>query len=212
MNDNYIVVLFKNKVKRKIINKFKTLKRANNFYQSLLNESKNVIFEKRFENGVLCDFEIGLLDSNKTNEVKYYKDDLGRQIKLELEDENYHISKIEKYKTEELFLDFKIKKKISTQDLLNKYLNGDGIKMISKLNNKIIVQKDEDYNLFTFKTEMDADRFIDSLSNYLMNNNRVDCILVKDSSTIQRKYLYNMLVEKGYPKRYLTRLSTTHPK
>jgi len=212
MDKNYLVVLFKNKLKRKIINKFKTLKKANNFYESLMNESKNVIFDKRFENGLVCDFEIALLDTNKNNDIKYYKDELGRQIKLELEDDKYQISKIEKYKIEELFLDFKTKKKISTWDLIKKYLNGDGIKMISKLNNKIIVQKDDDYNLFTFKTEMDADRFIDCLSQYFINNERGDCILVKDVSTIQRKYLYNILVDKGYPKRYLTRLSTTHPK
>ena len=43
---NYQIVLFKNKIKKKIINKFKTHKRANEFYESLLSESNNVLFEK----------------------------------------------------------------------------------------------------------------------------------------------------------------------
>ena len=43
---NYQIVLFKNKTKKKIINKFKTHKRANNFFESLINESESVIFDK----------------------------------------------------------------------------------------------------------------------------------------------------------------------
>jgi hypothetical protein len=36
-------------------------------------------------------------------------------------------------------------------------------------------------------------------------------MFVKDYSTSQRKYLYNLLEENGFPKHYLIRHSTTHP-
>jgi len=212
MVNNFLIVLFKNKVKRKIINKFITLKRAEKFYGNLVDKSNEVIFEKVFENGVKCDYDIAILDQNKTTEVKYYRDEIGRQIKLELDDDKYTIYKIQKYKIEELILDFKTKNKITTQQLIRRYLSGSGIKMISKLNNKIVVQNDDVYNLFTLKTDEDSNRFVDCLSEYFRKNKRTDCIIVKDTSTIQRKYLYNILVEQGFPKRYLTRLSTTHPK
>jgi hypothetical protein len=212
MVDNFLVVLFKNKIKRKIINKFITRNKAEKFYKKLIDESENVIFEKKYENGVKCSYEIALLDQNKTDEVKYYRDEIGRQIKLELEDDKYSISKIDKYRVEELILDFKTKKKITTQQLIKKYLNGSGIKMISKLNNKIVIQNDSEYNLFTLKTVEDSDRFMDCLSKHFRKIKKGDCIMVKDVSTVHRKYLYTILVEQGFPKRYLTRLATTHPK
>jgi len=211
MNDNFLIVLFKNKVKRKIINKFVTEKRATEFYKKLIEESNKVIFEKVYENGYECSFEIGLLTKNKSTEIKYHKDDLGRQIKIELDDNDYSIVNVQKYKTEELISDYKTKKKIDSYRLIKKYLTGSGIKMISKINNKIVVQNDDEFNLFTLKNDKDCDRFIDNLSNYFLNIGKGDCILVKDVSTAQRKYLYDILVEKGFPRNYLFRHSTTHP-
>ena len=84
--------------------------------------------------------------------------------------------------------------------------------IISKINNKIVVQINESYSLFTFKNTSDADRFLDDLGIHLRKINKNDCILVKDYSTIHRKYLYDILVNQGFPRSYLQRHSTTHPK
>lgn len=211
MIDNFVIVLFKDKIKRKIINKFKTQKRAIKKFNDLISKSNDVIFEKKVESGHKCTYEIALLERSKSIETTYYRDELGRQIKLELQDDDYSISRIEKYKIEELISDYKTKKKITTQQLLRQYLSGSGIKMISKVNNKIVVQNDDDFNLFTLKNDFDSSRFIDNLSDYFMSKGRKDIILVKDISTAQRKYLYDILVEKGFPRTYLFRHSTTHP-
>jgi len=207
---DYIIVLFKNKTKKKIIKKFKTLDRAQKFYNNLLDDSDTVIFDRQYENGHLCRFELGLLGPKKS-EVMYMKDEFGRQMKIDVEDEDYSMIKINPYKIDEDFLEYSTKSKINTDKFINKYLKGSGLKMVSKLNNKVIVQHDEITNLFTFKTDEDSSRFIDNLSNKYMNEKRVDCIFIKDSSTPQRKYLYEMLVNLGYPKQYLFRQSTTFP-
>ena len=47
---NYLIVLFKNKVKKKIIKKFKTSNRANNFYESLLVDSNNNYVHSNYTN------------------------------------------------------------------------------------------------------------------------------------------------------------------
>jgi len=211
MKSEFLIVLFKDKVKRKIINKFVTSKRAEEYFKKLISDSSDVIFDKKYENGVKCEYEIALLTKNKETEVKYYKDELGRQIKLELEDDDYSISKIEKYKVEELISDYMTKKKISTKQLIKKYLSGEGIKMVSKINNKVVIQNDDTYNLFTLKNNDDCDRFMDCLSKHFIEKKKMDCILVKDISTAQRKYLYDILVEKGFSRSYLFRHSTTHP-
>ena len=105
----------------------------------------------------------------------------------------------------------KVKKKINTKELVKKYLSGTGLKMVSKINNKIIVQNDDVINLFTFKNEDDSSRFIDNLSKVFIEQKKIDCMFVKDSSSSQRKYLYNILVNYGFPKSYLFRQSTTFP-
>ncbi len=109
---NYQIVLFKNKIKKKIINKFKTHKRANEFYESLLSESNNVLFEKEYENGSLCSYELALLEKTSGTFLPIFlKDELGRRVKVNLEDDDYTISSISKYKTEELILDTTTNKK-----------------------------------------------------------------------------------------------------
>lgn len=213
MDYNFQIVLFKNKVKKKIINKFKTLKKTISYFDKLIDESENVIFSTQYENGNLSNYELAILEKKNSKNTKIFiKDELGRQLKVDLDDEDFTIRQIKSYKIEEEFLDYQTKKKIVTKEFIKKYLSGTGVKMISKLNNKIIVQIDEDYKLFTLKNDSDAERFLDELGDYFRKVKKSDCILVKDYSTIHRKYLYDILVNQGFPRSYLQRHSTTHPK
>jgi hypothetical protein len=212
MNDTYQIILFKNKVKKKIINKFKTHKRAFEYYKNLMTESDEVIFNKEMENGLECEFEIGLVEKTSGTLLPLFmKDDYGRQIKVKLDDTDFTMTHINKYNIEELFVDYSTNEKIDTKIFIKKYLGSVGLKLISKLNNKVIVQNDDNYNLFTFKTIDESERFIDTLTEKFNNEKRKDCLMVKDNSTAQRKYLYDLLVKKGFPKSYLQRHSTTHP-
>jgi hypothetical protein len=212
MEHYYLIVLFKNKVKKKIIKKFKTLKNSDEYYKKLVEDSNEVIFDKKYENGFKSEYEIALLGKKMGNdEVIYIKDEFGRQSKVTLEDDEFSILKVQPYKIDEQFLDYTTKKKINTKELMKKYLSGVGLKMVSKLNNKIIVQNDNTINLFTFKNDEDSSRFIDNLSKIFIEQKKIDCMFVKDSSLSQRKYLYNILVNYGFPKSYLFRQSTTFP-
>lgn len=212
MDHHYLIVLFKNKVKKKIIKKFKTLKNANEYFKKLVNESDEVIFDKKYDNGFKSNYEIALLGKKNVNkEVIYIKDEFGRQSKVDLQDDEFSIINVLPYKIEEVFLDYETKKKINTKQFIKKYLSGVGLKLVSKLNNKIIVQNDDNFKLFTFKNDDDSSRFIDELSKMYYTQKKIDCMFVKDSSTSQRKYLYNILVNNGFPKSYLFRQSTTFP-
>jgi hypothetical protein len=212
MDYNFQIVLFKNKVKKKIINKFKTHKKAKTFFETLMVESDSVIFPKKVEAGQHSNYELSILEKTSGTFLPIFlKDEIGRQIKVELDDDNFTITKILNYNIEETFVNYQTKEKITTHQFIKLYLSESGLTLISKLNNKIIVQNDDDFNLFTFKTISDSERFIDVLTQYLMDNNKQNCLIVKDTSTTQRKYLYNLLVDKGFPKNYLLRHSTTHP-
>ena len=209
---NYQIVLFKNKTKKKIIKKFKTHKRANSYFESLMEQSDAVIFDKKYENGVECSYELALLEKTSGTFLPIFlKDEFGRKIKVSLDDDDFTILKIMKYKIEELFLDYSKNEKINLNQLFKTYLKEDGLKLVSKLNNKIIIQNDDKFNLFTFKNDDDSLRFIDNVSEHFINEKRYDCMFVKDYTTSQRKYLYNLLEENGFQKNYLVRHSTTHP-
>jgi hypothetical protein len=110
---NYFVVLFKNKQKKKIINKFKTYDKAKGVYDKLIKESEEVFFEKKTENGQECEFELALMVKNSENYEKIYiKDNLGRAIKVQTDDTDLTIKFISEYKIEESFIDYKTKEKI----------------------------------------------------------------------------------------------------
>jgi hypothetical protein len=208
---NYFVVLFKNKQKKKIINKFKTYDKAKGFYDKLIKESEEVFFDKKTENGQECEFELALMEKNSdSHENVYIKDNLGRTIKVQTDDNELKIKMISDYRIEEDFIDYKTKEKINFHKFESKYLKGVGVKLISKLNNKIIVQQDENINLFTFKSENDCEKFLDDLTLKFQKEKRIDCLIVKDSSSAQKKYLYNILTNCGFPINYLQRYSTTH--
>lgn len=210
--ENYLIVLFENKVRKKIIKKYITFKKANNFYEKLISESSNVIFRKEVVNNETSVFELGLVElSSKQLLPIYVTDEMGRNIKVKLDNEDMTLVKISPYNLEETIFDTTKNKKINTQELISKYLKKDGIKLVSSLHNKIVVQNNDIINLFVCKSDVEADRFLDSLSSYFFKIKRGDCIFVKDSSQAQRKELFTLLEKNGYSKRKLYRKFTNFP-
>lgn len=213
MIPKYYVVLFKNKVRKKIIKKFSNLKSAEKFFETQIKLSEEIIFDKTFENGKESSYEIALLQNNEnSSDEVYLKDEFGRNIKVILEDDQYEMMKIRKYRLEEKIYDVKKQSKISVDQLIKTYLKGDGVKMVSTLNNKFVIQKDTDLFLFSLKSEDESKRFIDCISGYFYRIGRKDCLFVKDTSSPQKKYLYEQLSNSGIDKKILYRKFTTFPR
>jgi predicted Fe-Mo cluster-binding NifX family protein len=210
--ENYMVVLFKDKTKKKIIKKFITFKKAKSFYNDLLKKSDEVIFNVEVESGKECKYEVGIVElSSKQLVPVYMTDEFGRSIKVKLNEDGMTLFQISPYKKEELIYDIKEGKKITVQDLIKKYMRGDGLKMVSVLNNKVVVQEDEKINLFTLKSEKEASRLVDCMSLHFFKIKRGDCLFIKDYSSTQRKYLYTLLESNGFSKRVLYRKFTSQP-
>jgi hypothetical protein len=212
MKDNYIIVLFKNKKRKKIIKRYATEKQALSFFNKTINEN-NVIFEKKIENAEEVDYEIGLLSKNQSFQPSLFiTDEYGRNNPVNLENPEYVFLNIKKYKVEELIFDWQKQTKISFIDFIKIYCKTNELKNIFTLNNKICVQIDDDVNVFSLKDINESERFLDTLQKYFYENNRKDSILVKDISIAQRKWLYDMMVKKGFDKKRLYRLKTTFSK
>lgn len=206
----YLIVLFKNKERKKIIKKFKTLDRAKKFYDNSLEQSKQILFDKKVENGKFCDYEIGLIETEPSEFGNYFiKDDLGRQVKIEIDDPSFRVLNISKFRIEDFIYDIKDNKKLDLISFIRKYLQKEGVKLVSKLNNKIVVQNDDFFNIFSLKSELESKRFLTILEDYMLKNKRLDCIIVSDDSIQQKKYLYDLLNSKGISKSILYKKSTT---
>ena len=198
-------------MKQKIIKKFKTSNRALEFYESTYKKSEDVIFDVQHENAKEVKYELALLEKKGNSLFPIYtKDELGRNVKLEFDDDEYNIIKISSFKQPEKILDYQTKNRISVETFINKYLSKTGVKLVSKLNNKIIVQNEDNLFLFTLKNESDAKRLIENLTERFLKLKRGDCMFVLDISSPQRKYLYNILTEKGFDIEYLYRKETTY--
>lgn len=213
MEKKYFVILFKNKVKKRIIKKFTTSERAKDFFNKKKLESSITIFPKSFENGKECSFELGLVENGSSSfEPIYFTDEFGRNLKAKMIEEDMYLIDVLTYNLEEKIFDLQKNKKITTPELMSKYLVGQGVKMISSINNKIVIQNDDEIKLFSLKNENECKRFLDCLSTHFFKIKKGDCIIVKDVSSAQKKYLFSLLSEKGVDKKTLYRKYTTYPR
>jgi hypothetical protein len=208
---NYFIVLFKDKKKKRIINKFITKKKAIIAYNKLMKKSDEVFFEKRIQNAKECTFELGLISSiRELDTPTYLKDELGRNQRVYIDNEtNMFFVDIKPYRVEEKLFDIAQNKKITIKEFDKKYLSVTGLKIICILNHKIVLQNDTKFNLFSLKDEDEALRFLDSLTLYLGNTNNLSCMILKSRSATQKKYLYDLLINNGFEASVLYRQFTS---
>ena len=170
-----------------------------------------MLFEIQTQNGKPCKYEVALLERKGSTLFPIYtKDEFGRNVELKFDDNDYNIIKISPYKEPERIKDLQTGNKINTTTFINNYLSKEGVKLVSKLNNKIVVQNDDTINMFVLKSNSDAERFIESLTDRFVKLKRGDCMFVKDTTSQQKKYLYDLLQSKGYDKKFLYRKETTY--
>jgi len=208
---NYFIVLFKDKKKKRIINKFITKKKALIAYNKMMKKSDEVFFEKKIQNAQECIFELALISNKREIDTPtYLKDELGRNQRVYIDNEtNMFFVDIKPYKVEEKLFDIAQNKKITLKQFDNEYLSVTGLKIICILNHKIVVQNDDKFYLFSLKDEDEALRFLDSLTIYLNNTNNKSCMILKSRSSAQKKYLYDLLTKNGFDASVLYRQFTS---
>ena len=153
-------------------------------------------------------FELGLVTLLETEEEVYSKDELGRVKKVGLGESEYNILKMVPYWKEELIYDHTTKSKIKLVSLLEGYLTDTNFKQIFTLNNKLVIQHDNIFNLFSLKTVPDCLRLLAVIELNFIDTGRFDCLLVSDNSTVQRKQLYDLLEKQGFSREFLRKQYT----
>ena len=81
---------------------------------------------------------------------------------------------------------------------MNDHIPNTEFKQVFTLNNKLIIQNEDNFKLFSLKTVSDASRLIDIIEFDVLNVGRSDCLFVRDRDTVQRKQLYTLLEGAGF--------------
>jgi hypothetical protein len=210
MDNKFHIFIFKNNKKKKKLKSFVRENIAKDYYENLIKKSNEIIFEKKFESGKECRFHIAIITNKFVDGNIHYLDEFGRNITIspKIDDTNY-IQTIKTYRVEELIYDVKNDTRVSVNDFFKQYVKKDKIYMVSQLKNKFILQNDDDYKLFSLKNSEDCDRLLEVFTTL---RDKGSMIIVKDISTIHRKYLYDLLIEKGFNKKFLYTSYTTYPR
>jgi hypothetical protein len=210
MDNKFHIFIFKNNKKKKKLKSFVRENLAQDYYNKLLKKSSDITFDKRFESGKECEFHIAIISNKFVYGNIHYIDDVGRNITIspKIDDENY-IQKISIYKFEEYIYDVQTDARIPINYFLKTYIDKNKLYMVSQIKNKFILQNEDDYKLFSLKNPEDCDRLLELFPSI---QDKPNMIIVKDISTIHRKYLYDLLIEKGFNKKFLYTSYTTYPR
>ena len=202
--------MFKNKKRKKIIKSFIRKNIAELYFKKICEQSDKVKFNVEVENSLDVTYEVGLLCKNIDTQFQLFsQDDIGRNIKVNLEDSDLQIIKIYRYRVPEKLHDWSTNKRITYDEFFKKHFTNKELKNVFTVNNKIIVQKDEQTSVYSLKNIEESKRLLMLLQDEFVSLKRADAIFVKDMDTIQRKYLYEHLEKLGIDKKRLYRQSTT---
>tara|TARA_R100001509_G_C4860301_1_gene213158 strand:- start:68 stop:703 length:636 start_codon:yes stop_codon:yes gene_type:complete len=205
--NKYKIVLFRNGERNKVFFSSNNKKSILKKYSKLIEEKKPKFITEYISRKKVM-FELGIVTLLETDKDIYSKDDLGRTKKISLGNSEYNILRMVPYWKEELIYDHHTKNKITFFQLSEWYLNDKNFKQIFTLNNKLIVQTDDVFKIFSLKTVGDASRLLGIIELSFLDNGRYDCLFVPDNSTVQRKQLYNLLEGVGYSRQFLRKQYT----
>ena len=130
---------------------------------------------------------------------------MGRNIEIKLNNEKSRIKEIIPYWEEELIYDFDSKKRIRYHQMIKQILSINDIAQIFTLNNKLLVQVEDNIKMYGNKNIDDTARLFDIIREDLNKRKRGNFIFVKDVNRHQRIQLYNLLESKGYKRSVLVR-------
>tara|TARA_R110000824_G_scaffold401607_1_gene613113 strand:- start:4214 stop:4849 length:636 start_codon:yes stop_codon:yes gene_type:complete len=205
--NKYKIVLFRNGERNKVFFSSNSKKSILKKYSKLIEEKKPKFITEYISRKKVM-FELGLVTLLETEEEVYSKDELGRVKKVGLGESEYNILKMVPYWKEELIYDHTTKSKIKLVSLLEGYLTDTNFKQIFTLNNKLVIQHDNIFNLFSLKTVPDCLRLLAVIELNFIDTGRFDCLLVSDNSTVQRKQLYDLLEKQGFSREFLRKQYT----
>lgn len=205
--NKYKIVLFRNGERVKCFFSSNRLDSVQGKYNELISEKKPK-FIVEYLSRKKVRFELGIVTTEDVGNDIYLKDDIGRTKAVGVSGDEYNMLKLIPYWREEFIYNHQTQSKVSYCEVIDTYLPTDGFKQVFTINNKLVIQNDNEFKMFSLKTVSDAARLIDLIEFDLLDEIRVDCLFVRDTNTVQRKQLYTLLESAGYNRAFLRKQYT----
>lgn len=202
MLKKYKIILIKNSVPKKTLFTSNVKRTTLHKFHKFVN-TKPPLFTRKYVKRKFCKFEIAIFSKEDVNQKIYRKDELGRNIEVSIPIKNYFLMELSPYWVEELIYDHDKKSRVSLDYIMKTYLPKKDFKQVFTLNNKLIIQNDDVFKIFSLKNVDDCSRLLTIIKDIFINNGRTDCLFVPDSSTVQRKQLYKLLEDYGFNRKFL---------
>lgn len=208
---NYMIVLFLNGDKKKVLYKSNKRTTINEFWRECKTQKKPLYCaEVRGRARTVLNFELALIYAKNRwspEEDKFYKKDgMGRNKPINLNNaDEYRVKDVIDWWEPEKIYDFQQKKHIFFEEMFSIIEKITELSQIFTLNNKVFVQIDDDVTVYKNKNVKDTGRLFSILRSELLKKKRNNFIFVRDVTSYQRKMLYKFLENKGFSKNELFR-------
>jgi hypothetical protein len=208
---NYMVVLFLNGAKKKVLYKSNKRTTINEFWRECKTQKKPLYCaEVRGRARTVLNFELALVYAkNRWSPVEdkfYKKDSMGRNQPININNgDEYRVKEVIEWWEPEKIYDFQQKKHIFFEEMFSIIEKVTELSQIFTLNNKIFLQIDDDITVYKNKNLKDTSRLFNILRSELLNKKRKNFIFVRDVTSYQRKMLYRLLEGKGFSRNELFR-------
>jgi hypothetical protein len=208
---NYMVVLFLNGAKKKVLHKTNNRLNIHEFWRECKTQKRPLYCaEVRGRARTVLNFELALIyPKNRwspADDKFYKKDGMGRNQPINLNNaDEYRVKEVIDWWEPEKIYDFQQKKHIFFEEMFGIIEKITELSQIFTLNNKIFVQIDDDITVYKNKNLKDTSRLFNILRSELLNKKRKNFIFVRDVTSYQRKMLYKLLEGKGFSKNELFR-------
>tara|TARA_R100001443_G_scaffold115485_1_gene133364 strand:+ start:1266 stop:1892 length:627 start_codon:yes stop_codon:yes gene_type:complete len=202
MLKKYKIILLQNNVPKKTLFSSNVKRTTYNKFSKFIN-SKKPLFYRKYVKRKFCQFELAIFSKENNNSTFYRKNSLGKNVEVIIDLPNYYMVEFSDYWCEELIYDHQTKSRIPLDTLITSYLPKKNFKQVFSLNNKLIIQNEDNFKMFSLKNVDDCSRLLDIIKKIFIDSGRIDCLFVPDTSTAQRKQLYEILETKGFSRKFL---------
>jgi len=200
----YKIIITKDGKHKKLIYEGRDKKHAKKKYFSIKDTNKVLTpkITNAYKKTKPVIYELLLLKEKEESDPKFYtKDELGRNIEVNVKSDMWTILHKNEYFYEEKFTVFGYNKRMETKEIIKLILlrrhKGILLKQVNYVVNKVLIHQDGDFDIVVCKTKSDAKKLYKILQEFYESNNRLKNILFTGLVTRRnRTGLYKKIVEK----------------
>lgn len=206
----YNIILYNSGKRIKLFKSFEKYGEAIRNYNQLLEENQVFFPKKNMWNGVKSDYELVLTGPKESKKIEYVRDDFGKLITI-VPKGDFIIKQINIYEIEETFIHKNTGDKYNFKSLTKKFLVNSSTKIITSLNNKLVIEyfENENIDLFILKNNDDSIRLNKLIKDFSIANKQSNYMFFEEPNYENKLRLYDKLENKlGLDRDYIIRITT----